>query len=157
MGKTALAAEIGDVLEEKGLATAVLDLDWLGWVSLPDQSRRPQDLILQNLAAIWPNFCAAGARYLILARLLEDEQQVADLRQTLPDVHITLVRVDAPSDVVEDRLCRRDTGAIVEQHLRQRDEFTKVVERLDVDFVVSNDRPIREVAIEVLDRLGWTD
>ena len=67
VGKTVVAAEIGELLAERGVRVAVIDLDWLGWLAgAADGEIDP--LILRNLAATWPNHEAAGADRAVLAR-----------------------------------------------------------------------------------------
>src|SRR4029077_7875396 len=53
-GKTAVAIEIGERLDQAGHAYALVDLDWLGWVRPSPTSRRSQRSILaENLRLIW--------------------------------------------------------------------------------------------------------
>lgn len=158
-GKTVLAVEIGEVLEERGVPYAVVDLDWLGWIYPgPDGDEdAPFRLIVANLTDAWPRFRAAGARRLVMARLVERREHVDALRRALPGLVLAVVRVDASPETAAARLRARDAGATLDHHLEESAAFREVVARAGVeDMVVSNDgRPIREVALEVLDRLGW--
>jgi adenylylsulfate kinase-like enzyme len=157
-GKNAVAAEIGEVLEERGLPTAVIDLDWLGWFHrAPDGDFTTDSLIMKNLAATWPNFLSAGMRYAVLVRAIESRAQIDELRRTLPDTEVTVVRLTASPNTISERLRRRDTGAVLEEHLVQAVELERALDDAHVDDVrVANEnRPIREVAEEVVRRLGW--
>lgn len=72
-GKTSVAEEISDVLRERRLRHALLDLDWLAQVYPGrDDDRYNDRLVFDNLAAIWPNLRDAGAEYLRMARVVED-------------------------------------------------------------------------------------
>jgi predicted kinase len=146
-GKTALAADVAEVLGERGTRTAVVDLDWLGWV-VPG----PVDgLIARNLAAIWPNLVAAGVERLVLTRALDKAEQLEAVRAAAPGLDITVVRVPASPETIADRLVARDTGAVLEEHLAHPLELAPV-ENFEVE---NDDRPIREVSEELLRRLGW--
>jgi dephospho-CoA kinase len=156
-GKTAVATEMGVLLEASGVPCVVVDLDWLGWVHLPEGSRTPDDLIARNLAAIWPNLLATGARHAVLTRGLLATERLDALRRAIPDADLTVVRLTAPPEVIEARLRRRDEGAVLEEHLEESGAMARAMEEAGIeDLIVENDRqPLREVAAEVLRRLGW--
>jgi gluconate kinase len=156
-GKTAVAAEIGLLLEESELPSAIVDLDWLGWVHLGASFDGVERLIAENLAAIWPNLRSAGVRRLVLVRALQRREAVDGLRWALPDAGLTVVRLLASRATVEERLRRRDTGAVLEEHLMQTLLMAESMDRAALeDFQVENDdRPVRDVAAEILHRAGW--
>ena len=152
-GKSSVAAEIGDVLQERGVPAAVIDLDWLGWTTTGDSVR----LMWKNLAAVWANYLEADVGYAVMARLIQSPEELNELKRAVPGMELTVVRLDSPSALVEARLRGRDSGRILEEHLRQTVEFVGSLEGLGVeDLVVTNgDVPIRSVAEEVLAHLGW--
>ncbi|MGQ5523489.1 adenylyl-sulfate kinase [Chitinimonas sp. PSY-7] len=158
-GKTTVATEVGRQLEEAGITSAVIDLDWLCWANLGDTV--PDDLydklILQNLLTIWPNFRAVGVDYLVLPRGLLDETIPTALRKTFPETPISILRLHASHPTLEERLSRRDKGEILDEHLRECGPMTEMVENLKLeDAVVHNDgRSVAEVARQILDILGW--
>ena len=130
----------------------MIDLDWLGWTTLPD----PSNLIARNLGSVWPNFRAAGVGYLVMARTVRAEEEIDLLRAAVPDVDVMVVRLDSPPELVEARLRARDSGAVLEEHLRQTSRFAADLAGVRVDLVVVNgDGPITDLADEVLSRLGW--
>jgi hypothetical protein len=68
----------------------------------------------------------------------------------------TIVRLTAPARVIEQRIRERDIGAGLEWHLARAAELAHWRDHPVEDFVVENaDRPVREVAVEVLTRSGW--
>ena len=135
------------------MRAAILDVDWLGWVTFGDHV----PLMASNLAAVWANFAAAGAEYAVMARMMLSRSELDALRAAVPDLDITVVRVESSPELVRSRLERRDTGEVLQHHLVQTAEYSVVVGNLGLeDLVVRNDdRPIRVLAGEVLDRLGW--
>ena len=150
VGKTAVAAELAEVLRERGLRAAVLDLDWLGW--LPGANGGVDELILRNLRAVRPNFEAAGATHLVLARSVREGRLVQALAAELDEVGLAVAALTARRETIEGRLRRRDAGSELEQHLAEAG-----LDREAGDFEVENDgRPVRAVAEELADRLGWT-
>ncbi|MEA2434166.1 MAG: hypothetical protein QOG54_1623 [Actinomycetota bacterium] len=157
-GKTALAADLGEVLADRGRTAAVVDLDWLGWMARPGGDHEDvEELITRNLKAVWPNFIAAGADCFVLARVIQTRGHVDDLRRALPDAEITIVRVTSSPETVAERLRKRDTGAILEGHLKESLEFDAILEqaRLEDHRVVNDDALLRDVTLEVLEALGW--
>jgi signal recognition particle GTPase len=156
-GKTAVATEMGLLLEERELASAIVDLDWLGWVHLGAAFEGVERLIAGNLAAIWPNLRSAGVRRLVLVRAIHRRDAVDGLRRALPDADLTVVRLSSFEATVKERLQRRDTGPVLEEHLRQAVVMAELMDRAALeDFKVANDgRPLREVATEILLRAGW--
>jgi adenylylsulfate kinase-like enzyme len=157
-GKTALAIELGDMLGERGAATAVIDLDWLGWWYPGTGSAiAPADLIVRNLEAVWRTFRTEGARYLVMARMIQSTDEVDRIKTVLGDASLVVVRVDASNDVIEARLRVRDTGAELAAHLEELSAMAAAVDQLQIeDLRIDNGgRPIRAVATDLLASLGW--
>jgi gluconate kinase len=157
-GKTTVADEIAVLLHEQALPHALLDLDWLCQTyPAPEHDLYRDELMLKNLAAIWPNYRAEGVRYLVLARVIEDRKHLDRYREAIPEADIQIVRVIAPPDLIQKRLKAREVGSFYDTLWQRSQELTSMLEGSEVeDFTVSNDeRPAREVATEVLTRLGW--
>ena len=156
-GKTAVAAEMGLLLEAEELPSAIVDLDWLGWVHLGATFEGVEKLIARNLAAIWPNLRSAGVRRLVLVRALRRRESVDGLRRALPDADLTVVRLLASRATVEERLRRRDTGSVLKEHLVETLQMAESMDSAALeDFQVENDgRPVSDVAAEILRRAGW--
>ncbi|PHV11885.1 adenylyl-sulfate kinase [Chitinimonas sp. BJB300] len=158
-GKTTVATEVGRQLEETGVASAVIDLDWLCWANLGDSfpDHQYDQLILQNLLSIWPNFCAVGVEYLVLPRGLLDNTLPVALRQAFLQTPLTVIRLHASLQTVEARLTRRDTGETLDEHLRESAPMTATIENLKLeDAVVHNDgQSVADVAQQIRDILAW--
>jgi adenylylsulfate kinase len=157
VGKSAMAAEINDVLAEAGIANAAIDLDALTW-QWPSSSPFNSDLMFENLAALWPNYHAHGATRLILARVLEDRSELSRYRDAVPEAEIIVCRLIAPQSTRIDRLRERmPPGPSRDWHEQRTVELEEILTRSSVEDVLVNndDRPLREVALEVLARAGW--
>ncbi len=156
-GKSTVALEINDVLAERKLPNAALDLDALVW-QWPPTSKWNDDLMFENLTSLWPNYRAHGASRLVLARVLEDPSELDRYRRAVPGAEITVCRVTAPEALRLARLRgRMAPGASLDWHLARTVELEAILEDVACEaFVVENGpRPVREVALEVLVRAGW--
>ena len=72
-GKTAVAAEISELLDQVQLPHAHVDIDTLRWGYFPLSSDRFQsELAMQNLKALWINFQQVGAGRLIISDVVEE-------------------------------------------------------------------------------------
>ena len=154
-GKSSVAVEMADILDARGMPYAVVDLDFLSWFS----TGRAEDgiehrLLLLNLGDIARNYLAVGVRYFVLARALRDQSELESLQGCL-GMPQRVVRLTTSLEEIERRLGADVTTA-------RRDDLREAREWLDRsvgqdlgDLVVANDRPIHEVASEILDWLGW--
>jgi hypothetical protein len=154
-GKTALAAEMAEMLEERGRPYAAIDLDWLAWVHAAGLDRSASNrLFLRNLSAVVANDILAGARFFVLAGAYSDRLEFDDLVAMLP-MPLRVVRLTVPLDEIVRRL-RSDVSAGRHDALAQAEAGIAQDEVLGAeDRTVSNDRPIRETAVDVLEWLGW--
>src|ERR1700722_16298035 len=84
VGKSAVAAEINDVLALLEIPNAAVDVDALVW-QWPSSAPWNGDLAFANLAALWPNYHAHGATRLILARVVEERSELERYRTAIPD------------------------------------------------------------------------
>jgi chloramphenicol 3-O-phosphotransferase len=156
-GKTTVAQELCDVLAERGLRNAMVDMDALRWIyPAVEGDRFSSGLGFSNLAAIWPNLIAAGARAVILADVVEDAAQTALYEQLMPGSRVQVVRLDVPMDLVLQRLAGRETGEALEWHRKRAPELQEIMVRGGVGDVVIDvgERSPKEVAEEIAERLG---
>jgi hypothetical protein len=153
-GKTAVAVAIGERLEAGDEAYALVDLDWLAWVRpAPASLFTVHSLLAENLTRIWPAFREAGVERLVLARHLVEGAQLAALRAALPGVELFVVRLTAPPALIEQRLRVRDAGAQLAEHLAEAARGAQT--RLEDAVVENGERPLRDVADDVLGAAGW--
>jgi hypothetical protein len=116
------------------------------------------ELKCANLAALWANFKAAGARFVVVAAVI-DSLPMRDLyARSLAGCEVRVVRLTADNDTVHSRLRRRDAEAKLEQHLRELNEDKRIPTMTAAeDFSLTNDRAAGDVATEILVRAGWAD
>jgi adenylylsulfate kinase len=156
-GKTTVAMEINDALAELEIPNAAVDLDALT-MQWPPSSRWNADLMFENLAALWPVYVAHGVTHLVLAHVIEDRDDLDRYCAAIPGADISHCRLTAPDDTYKRRIANRmPEGPSRDWHLHRTAELHEILERAAIeDFTVENgDRPVREVALEVLERAGW--
>lgn len=157
-GKTAVADEIAVLLYEQSIQHALIDLDYLCQLyPAPAEDPYREELMLRNLAAIWPNYRGEGLEYLVLARVIEHREHLSRYKAVIPEADIRVVRVHAPSTLVQERLRRREVGSFYDHLWRRSQELSEILDRAQVeDFSVTNDeRPVRDVAKDAMSLLGW--
>ncbi|MFF5229784.1 GNAT family N-acetyltransferase [Dactylosporangium sp. NPDC000521] len=163
VGKSTVADAVGRVLTGAGHVTAVVDTDLLAQFGPPPGVSPAgagfyDELKCVNLASVWANFRAAGARFVVAAAVIDSVAQRERYSQSLAGCDVRVVRLTADVDTVRDRLRRRDTGPELERHLRALDRHeSSPAEGAIEDCTVTNDRTPAEVAAEVLVRVGWAD
>jgi hypothetical protein len=157
-GKSVVTIAIGELLQQRGQPYALVDLDWLGWVEpAPSAPLSQRAVLAENLRLIWPTFRAAGVERLVLARFVEDRAQLQEFRSALPGVQLAVVRLVAPASLIERRLRSRDAGAQLAEHLAEFAGFAArgATSALEDAVVENGERPLEDVAAEVLAAAGW--
>lgn len=158
VGKSTMLEPLGRLLSKGIGAVAVVDTDTLAQFGPPPGDRQGfyDDLKCRNLAAVWANFKAAGARYVVVAGGIDSVELRAKYAAALADCEVQLVRLVAPTELVRERLHGRDNGATLDRHLDKLPEQESRFDALGLeDFTVVNDRPLADVAGEIVARAGW--
>jgi len=156
-GKTAVLSEASDLLKEAGIAHAAVDLDWLS-IMHPTQERYGEQLMIANLAAVWPVYAAAGAERLLVARVVEDRSQLRRYREAVPGAEPIVCRLTTPIETMQERIRTREPGMFLAQAIARSAALDDILDRSRAeDFTVDNGegRSIGDVAREVLSRAGW--
>ncbi|HVB61736.1 MAG TPA: AAA family ATPase [Ktedonobacteraceae bacterium] len=158
VGKTTVASEVSELLEQAQIAHAFVDLDALRWC----YPRQPRDrfstrLAMKNLAAVWANFRAYGAASLVVADVIESRSELDHYRAAIPGADIFVVRLSASLNTLADRLKQRELGAGLAWHLQRAPELTAIMERNKVeDLLVTTDgKTVAQIAREILQHTRW--
>src|ERR1700746_1021056 len=79
-GKTAVMGEASDILAQRQIVHAAIDLDALGLAHLPSadpgSATRSDGVMYDNLRSICRNYAALGVRRFLVARAIEDGAQL---------------------------------------------------------------------------------
>jgi hypothetical protein len=150
-GKSSVAAEISYLLEQQDELYALLDLDYLGWVG---DHETGQAMMLRNLAAIAPNYLGLGVTTFVAAYFVRDQAALHGIKEAL-GVPLQVVRLAVPLQDIEHRLAA-DVTTGRRDDLRDAAVSIAASEGVGVeDLVVKNDRPVSEIAHELMAWLGW--
>lgn len=156
-GKTTAIEEMAAILEDAGVPFAAIDLDWLAWANVgEDHGEAGHRLMLANLAAVTANQRAAGVTHFLLAGSFEGSARLEDVGVAL-GAPVRVVRLIAPIEEIARRLEAHPTGARRNDLERARRDLASGVGADVGDLVVASDRPVREIADEILGWLGWLD
>jgi hypothetical protein len=156
VGKSTVLVEMHDILATHEVPHACIERDALAY-SWPPRGYFNEAAVLENLAALWANFRAAGAGRLAVAGVVERAADLDVYRRAVPGARITVCHLAAPEPTRIARLRGREVGAGLDWHLRRTVELERILETVQLhDFSVSNDdRPVADVAWEILVRAGW--
>jgi hypothetical protein len=158
VGKTSVAHEMFDLLSDRDIAHAVIDLDALG-ISWPFGEGDPHNelMAMRNLKAIWANFAASGVDRAVIARVVEKAEDLTAYREAIPGAEIQVCRLTAGLDVLRERVGRRELGSSYENLVRRSAELAESLEQSGpTDFTIrTDDRELPEIALEALTKAGW--
>lgn len=155
VGKTTVAAAVGDLLRQRQVANAVVDLDELrrAWPA-PPADRFNTSVMLGNLSAVAAGYLGAGFSTLVLSGVLETAEDRTRHEQAVR-APLTVCRLVADPEAVHGRLHDRHRGDAdgLGWHLHRAGELAAIQEasavedlRLDV-----TELPVRDAAVAVLD------
>jgi hypothetical protein len=150
VGKSLLAANLGDELERRRARFAAIDLDWLAWFDAGEDIANEERVFLANLTAVVANYRSIGIRWYVLAGSTETADQATAIEAAI-DMPLRVLRLTAPIDVIERRLRADKRAADFEVALGQvqRDFAAGIAER------TLDGTP--DVATLVADVLAWLD
>ncbi len=155
-GKSSVCEEIAELLESAGMAYGAIDLDWLWWYDAPGRTEghdRGDPVGLANLSSVVGNYVSAGVEHFVLAGAVWSNAELAAIRAKLP-FPLQVVQLTLPYEEIEARL----SSAVTTGRANDLQEAKRQSEQVSLeigDVVIANDRPIREVADEILAWLGW--
>ena len=158
VGKSIVAKEIHELLRLAGVANAMIDLDAIGRVWPATDEPFNSKFVVSNLRAMWPNYETLGLKHIVLARVLLHGHELAEYRASFPSMSLRVVRLEADTDEIQRRLQIREPGVsqswLMDIAPRMAAEMRS--NNLD-DFVIDSggSRSVTEVALDVLDALGW--
>lgn len=158
VGKSTVAEAMGYQLIAAKVPHANVDFDQLTAGPRPaDDDIWGTKLGLANLAAIWKNYERAGARRLIIARVVEARAELDGYRRAVPGADIILVRLRASPETLEARVRTRGPWRDMEWHLRRTVELAAQMDAKPIEdlLVETDDRDVVTVAHDVLRGAGW--
>jgi hypothetical protein len=159
VGKTSVAFETLELLEERNLPCAFFDVDGLTYFHpKPADDRFGERFAIDALGMLVPRLREEQRiTRLILARVLWERESLCRYRKAIPDAEITVVRLNAPIDVIDARIRHREAGSAVEWYLTRARELDAHWQAHPVEdlLIETADRDVREIAREIVGSLGW--
>jgi hypothetical protein len=111
VGKSTVGWELAQWSRRAGHTTGFVDLQQIGFLhAAPGQDPCNHRLKAANLAAVWANFHAYGARRLVVVGPVEQPSQIRLYADALPAADIVLYRLHASPDQLRERIRQRGLG-----------------------------------------------
>ena len=155
VGKSTVVAQMADLLEAGGQRYAAIDLDWLGWADtgweLPHSDDR---LLLMNLASVVGNYRGAGIERFAVAGWLENGDELVRLRSTMA-MPLRVVRLVLPIEEIRRRIGPGENTGRADDVAQSTEWIASGAGMGLEDRAVANDRPVVEVARDILVWMGW--
>jgi DNA polymerase III delta prime subunit len=158
VGKTSVAFELIEVLEEHDVPHTFFDVDNFSYFHpKPEDDPFGERFALKAVATLFPELQSQGVERLILARVLWERDSLKLYEAAIPDAVITVVRLTAPLPVIEERLRRRELGAGLAWHLDRAAELDAHWRAHPVEdlLVETADRSVRSIALEIASAVAW--
>jgi len=156
VGKSAVAAHVSGTLERRGVGHAMIDMDALRQAR-PHTAHDPAgvQLGLLNLAAVWPNYRAAGCRCALVPAVVENRRDAEALAACVPGAQLLVVRLEASLITLRERLAQREQGIALSQHLQRAAELMDLYESVHPEDVLidTEGRTADDIATEITS--GW--
>jgi len=156
-GKTAVLGEASDILSVRQIVHAAIDLDALGLARLPTGAVTDA-VMYENLRSIRRNYAALGVQRFLLARAIEDDAQLNLCRGIFAAANTVVCRLIARTETtMRRRIESREAGISRQEYVTRVSELDVILDRSRLeDFSVSNkNRPLTDVALEMLVKAGW--
>jgi hypothetical protein len=155
-GKTAAMGEASDILAQRRIVHAAIDLDALGAAHLPSEASA-DNVMYDNLRSICLNYTALGVQRFLVARAIESGAQLKLCRDIIPATNTLVCRLTASIEVMKRRVEMRESGISQRDYVSRVAELNDILDRVRLeDFAVANEnRSLTDVALEMLRKAGW--
>jgi hypothetical protein len=158
-GKSSVGYEIHAQLSDAGVRHCLIDGDNLDMVFPPPTEH---GLAEQNLAAMWATYRSAGYRRMVYTNTASVLEKVAGRLTSAmgDDPNVTAVLLTCSDEAARRRLAQREIGTGLGRHVERSDLMARKLERDApswVHRVSTEDRPVADIAAEVIALTGWVD
>ncbi len=150
-----MLGEASDVLVQRNIIHACVDLDWLSHAPLTTCA----DLLERNLAGVVANFKAAAIDGLLIAGAIETRAELERIREAVNSSNIVVCRLRAPIDVMQARVATRERGMLAQRYIDRVAVLERLLDEAALeDFTLdTTSASITSLAIEMLQRAGWIE
>lgn len=161
VGKTTVGWEVAAQLRAAAVSHVIIEGDYMGQVHPgPEGDPDASQLVERNLAAVWANFAECGYRRLIYTNTLSVLPAMSGMfeRAMGADVRIVRVLLTVSDSIARERLVGRELGSELEQGLEASTHKAGLLDKqaaADTARVVTDGRPVVDIAREVVAATGW--
>jgi hypothetical protein len=155
-GKTSVLAEASDILALRHIVHAAIDLDALGLAHLPSANGN-DGAMYRNLKSVCENYASLGVTRILLARAMEDRAELELCRGVVTAANTQVCRLTAGIHTMQQRVKMRESGVLQREYVNRVAILDAILDRAQLeDFAVINaNRPLSDVAQEMLSKAGW--
>ena len=155
-GKTSVLAEASDILALRHIVHAAVDLDALSLAYLP-AAAATDAVMYRNLQSVCRNYAALGVTRLLLARALETRAELELCRTMVSATKTSICRLNAGIDTMQQRVSKRESGILQQEFVDRVTILNGILDRARLEnfAVINENRPINDVAKEMLIKAGW--
>ncbi len=128
-GKTAVLGEASDMLAQRQVVHAAIDVDTLGLAHLPSAALS-DEVMYDNLRSICRNYAALGVQRFLLARAIEDDAQLSLCREIIPASNTVVCRLIASIEAMQRRVEMREQGISRQEYVAGVARLNSILDRI---------------------------
>jgi predicted kinase len=155
-GKSTVMGEASDLLAMRHIEHAAIDVDTLG-VAYLSSATSNDEAMYANLACVGNNYARLGVRRFLMAMALEGPAELAQCRNATSAGETFICRLTANLATMEQRVAAREPGILQAEFVARVGKLNSILNLACLEnFTIENEnRPVTEVAHEMLLRAGW--
>lgn len=153
VGKTSVAASVSDLMNEKNIPNALIDIDALRCAyPAPQNDRFNMSLGYKNLSLILPNYYERGISRFIIPDVIENSESIKQFKSVIPTAEITIIRLTASLSTLHKRLEQREVGDMLTWHKNRAVELSAILDEVKPEdlLIDTEGKPVLEAAKEAL-------
>jgi predicted kinase len=157
VGKSTTAVALSDLLAQREIAHALIDMDHLRWnIPAPEDDPRNVQLGLKHLGWLAGSYREAGAKWLIVVDVVPTESPHGMFESVIPGSTASIVRLRLPLDVIRERITLREPEVQHDWFMDKAELVAGAYDEFQVgDIVVDcGDRTADDIAREIVERLN---
>ena len=151
VGKSSVAFECMELLEEAGVAAAMVDAELAYFHPKPAGDAHGYAVAEAGLRALWTVYQGQGIARLLLGRVVGNAEQLSLVERAVPNADIQVFRLVAAPETIRRRIEKREIGSGLDRHVQRGEEIA----RSTLGEPIDAERPVVLIARELLVLAGW--
>lgn len=155
-GKTSVLAEASDLLALRQIPHAAIDVDALG-IGFLSPGATTDGIMNSNLQSVCRNYAALGVQRFLLARALEDRDQLETCQEAVSATDTLVCRVISSIETMQQRIQARENGISHQEYVARVGKLNAILDRARLEnfSVMNENRSVTDVAVEMLMKARW--